>query len=389
MAENKKPKTHDVFVPLVSFVISNSLPGEIDPVTVKVDQKYPIGDGNIHICRLNSGTSLKELKDFKFENDLLLSDESEKFVLKEMMGSRTNYRFNSGLLLKFTQKSPDQIAIFPNTFENAVRNPVTFLRLFTPGDIFTPYALISGVDVVHLHEFSGGKGHGGDVGYIYQNQVPDFLSFYKNYTLLANDLHKKAKEDQNKIFESWYKRINNAIYFFNQTYFSNESNTYHPEARTGNQLRLIFLCTALDALLGPEYSSKKVLAKNTEKILGKISPKVYNVVFDMYDVRSKFIHADPNKLQSHIKNSDVARLKAIIQKVILVSLELSSDENYIDSLKTQNKKNWFDLLDSEDLEGAVREGVEKVFSFKDNYEVVSPDLFDSLMQIWKSGGRNF
>lgn len=381
--QKNKAKSHDVFVPLVSFVISNSLPGEIDPVEVKVDQKYPIGDGKIQLCRLNSGTSLRELKDFNFENNLFLGEKDKKFVLKEMMGSRTNYRFNSGLLLKFIQKNPNQIAIFPNTFEKAIRNPVTFLRLFTPGDIFTPYALINDVDVVHLHEFSGGSDHGGDMGYINQNQITNFLNFYKNYSSLANELHKKAQEDQNKIFESWYKRINNAIYFFNQTYFSSESNTYNPEARSGNQLRLIFLCTALDALLGSGKASGKKLAENTNNAIGKVSPKAQEDVEKMYDLRSKYVHANPYTLQNHIENTDIARLKTIIQKVILLSVELSNDRNYITQLKAQNKKHWFDLLSFKDIDASVQEGVEKVFSFKDNYELVSPDVYESLIYAWK------
>ncbi len=387
MSQKNHSKSHDVFVPLVSLVISDSLQREIDPVEIKIETKDQIGESGVELCRLNSGTSLKELKDFKLDNDLMFKEGSKKFVVKEMMGSRANYRFNSGLLFKFTQKNPDQIAIFPNTFENVVRNPVTFLRLFTPGDIFTPYALIDSIDVVHLHEFSGGRGHGGDMGYIYKNQVSDFIGFYTHYVSLANSLYKNAKENTNKLTGSWYKRINNAIYFYNQTYFSHESNTYNPEARNGNQLRLIFLCTALDALLGSGKASGKQLSELTHQAIGKVSPKAHEHVLNMYDLRSRYVHANPYTLQSHIKNSDIAKLKAIIQKIILLSLELSADDVYVNALIKQNTKHWFELLNHRENNSSVRKGIQSIFRYKDGFEIVSEDLYSNLMNLWERESR--
>lgn len=392
MEKKKSPKIHRVFVPLTSFAISDVHSHPLDDKPATINASWDIPNTDIKLVRLSKGVTIsKESDEPVFNENVFLGD--TPLEVQTMFPSHNNLSFNSGFLFPFTQPDPDTLSIFPHTFENHIRTPLLFLRLFCPGSIFAPYAFIEGVEVVNLHDFHQGSRDGHS--YIYERQVENFLAFYKKYSELADSLYKVATKNPKTVFEEWYKRLNNAIYFFGKTYFTSERNHMNPDARNENNLRLIYLCTALDALIGSGNPSGKDLASKADLLLVNIIGAIKKDVENFYDERSRYVHANPNTMGGETPNKTIDRFSIYIQKLILVSLELSGDGEFVTALTASRQKHWFSFYEKSGLysqfgiKKITRRAFEGVSKFKDGYELADPKFIESKINIWSKEPPGF
>lgn len=377
-------KKHLVLVPLTSFYLSDSLTDEESPAKIACSWNIPNTD--IKLIKLSKVITLsKNSENPTFDEDIIIEEATFK-IQTVFPAKNICLRFNSGFLFSFTQEDPDSLIIFPHTFENKIRNPLTFLRLFCKGDLFAPYGFVGGKDIIPFFDF--GQNFNDGYSYLYQKDVEDFLLFYRKYSILAENLRKKALENPGTIFESWYKRVNNGIYFFGQTYFTSEKNYLNPEAKDKNNLRLIYLCTALDALIGTEKPSGKKLAKKTDLILCNLTGAISIDIEKYYKERSKYIHADPDEMTAATLNKTIEKFSVYIQKIILMSLELFNDPDFVEALTQAKQKHWFSFYEKQELykqysiKKITREAFGKVFLNKDGYDLADRRFIESKINAW-------
>ncbi len=384
MKEKKTKITHKVFVPLTSFYLYDVYPDS--DKQAKVTSSWDIPNTDIKLLKFSKSIGLSRSSDKPtFDEDVFI--DGTPFEVETIFPSHnTHLSFNSGFLFDFTQKDPDSLMIMPHLFENKIRNPLTFLRLFCQGNLFAPYGFIEGKDTMSFHDFHQNLNDGHSS--LYVRNVPSFLKFYERYSVLAENLHKEALKNPSSVYESWYKRINNGIYFFNQIYFTSERNQMNPDAKDKNNLRLIYLCTALDALIGSGNPNGKKLAEKVDFVLSNIIGVIKKDVENFYDERSRYIHANPNTMSGTTLNKTIERFSIYIQKIILVSLELFSDPDFIKALNDSKQKHWFSFYEKSGLytqysiKKITRKAFENMFNNKDGYELADSKFLESKINIW-------
>lgn len=384
MKEKKIKTTHKVFVPLTSFYLYDVYPDS--DKQAKVTNSWNIPNTDVKLINFSKRIDLSRSSDNPiFDEDIFI--DSTLFEVETIFPSHNiHLSFNSGFLFDFTQKDPDSLMIMPHLFENKIRNPLTLLRLFCQGNLFAPYGFIEGKDTMSFHDFHQDLNDGHSSLYI--RNVPDFLKFYERYSELAENLHKEALKNRGSVYESWYKRINNGIYFFNQIYFTSERNQMNPDARDKNNFRLIYLCTALDALIGSGNPNGKKLADKADLLLSNIIGTTKKDVENFYDERSRYIHANPNTMGGSTLNKTIDRFSIYIQKIILVSLELFGDPDFIKALNESKQKHWFSFYEKTGL--YTKYSVKKItikafgeiFKHKDGYKLADSKFIESKINIW-------
>jgi len=376
--------THRVFVPLTSFSIYDI--GTYEEGSAKVIHTWNIPNTDIKLIKFSKNICLSKVSNKpSFDVDVFIDD--KPFDIQTFFPHHdANLRFNSGLLFDFTQKDPNTLMVMPHQFENKIRGTLILLRLFCPGNLFAPYGFIESKEVMSFYDFHQNLNDGHSSLYI--NNVDNFLKFHEKYAIILESLCQKAIKNPGSVFESWYKRVNNGIYFFNQTYFTSERNQMNPEARDKNNLRLIYLCTALDALIGTANPSGKELAKKADLILSNITGSIKKDTENFYDERSRYIHANPNTMGGATPDKTIERFSVYIQKIILISLELFNDSDFIKALTDSKQKHWFSFYEKPELykeygiEKITRNAFERVFRNKDRYELADSEFIKSKINIW-------
>jgi hypothetical protein len=379
-------KTNQVFVPLTSFYLYDVSPIQNEEIPAKVNHTWDIPNTDIKLLQFSKRIGLsKNSNKLEFSEDVIF--DGKPFVIDTIFPDRyDNLSFNSGLMFSFTQKDSNQITIFPHAFENNIRNTITFLRLFCPGNLFAPYGFIENTSILYFPDFQQNLNDGHSSLYI--NNVENFLLFHKKYSTLAENLRKAALANPKSVFESWYKRINNGIYFFNQTYFTSERNQVNPDAKDKNNLRLIYLCTALDALIGSGNPSGKDLAQKADLVLSNIIGAIKKDIENFYDERSRHVHANPNTMGGVTPNKTIEKFSLYIQKIILISLELSGNSDFSEALTVSDQKHWFSFYEKSglykqyDIKKITRLAFEAVFKNKDGYDLADSTFIDSKIKIW-------
>ncbi len=381
---------HKVFVPLTSFYLYDIGVNSEGPA--KVVDSWDILNTGIKLLKFSKGIGLSGSSDRPTFDEEFFIDE-KLFEAQSIFPSHNTYlNFNSGFLFEFTQKDPNSLMIMPHLFENKIRNPLNFLRLFCPGNLFAPYGFIEGKDVISFHDFHQNLNDGHSA--LRVSNVPDFLRFYEKYSISAENLRQEALKSPGSVYESWYKRINNGIYFFSQIYFTSERNQINPDARDKNNLRLIYLCTALDALIGSGNPNGKKLAEKADLILCNIIGAIKKDIENFYDERSRYIHANPNTMGGATSNKTIERFCVYIQKIIFVSLELFGDPAFIKALTDSKQKHWFSFYEKSGLytqyaiKNITRRAFEEVSISKDGYELADSNFIRSKINIWSQGPFN-
>lgn len=384
MEDQNKKIAHQVFVPLTSFYLYEI--GLDSDGPAKVISSWDIPNTDIKLLKFSKHIGLFRGSDKPaFDEDIFIG--KTPFEVQTIFPSHnTHLSFNSGFLFEFTQKDPSSLMIMPHLFENKIRNPLTFLRLFCQGNLFAPYGFIEGKDVMSFHDFHQNLNDGHSS--LSVRNVEDFLKFYEKYSILAENLQQEALKGPGSVFESWYKRINNGIYFFTQIYFTSEKNQMNPDAKDKNNLRLIYLCTALDALVGSGNPNGKKLAEKADLILSNIIGAVKKDIESFYDERSRYIHANPNTMGGVTSNKTIERFSIYIQKIILISLELFGDPDFIKALTDSKQKHWFAFYEKPGLytqysiKKITRQAFEEMFKNKDGYELTDSKFIESKIKIW-------
>lgn len=385
MSKQNLAKSHQVFVPLTSFYLYSIYPDEKGPAYLS--KTWDIPNTDIKLVLLSKRVSLdQDSSNLMFDEDILI--EGKPFIIKSIFSkSKRNMSFNSGLLFSFTQEDSNSLTIFPAAFENRIRTTLIFLRLFCVGNLFAPYGFIDNVDVINFHDFDQSRNE--DHSSLYINDTEDFLEFYKKYSGIIENLRQAALDNPKSIFESWYKRINNGIYFLNQTYFTSERNQVNPNAKDKNNLRLIYLCTALDALIGDGNPSGKKLANKTNIILCNIIDSIKSDIEDFYDERSRYIHANPKTMGGATTDKTIKRFIVYIQKIILMSLELYNDPIFIKAIIDSNQKHWFSIYEKTGLytqysiEDITKKAFSEVIKIKDEYHLADSNFIENKVDLWK------
>lgn len=358
-----------VFVPLVALRVVSLRPKTIDKQKeLNIDWSLNIKDGSIYgieFIVFDNGGTIERFGEANLSPRIsrLLG---EKFQICNMLPAIYRYSFNSGLAF-YMKKQKNGITIFPHQFEDKVRNVITFLRLFAPGDVFVPITLVNNYDISELH-FSGIFEEEQSYIILYKDEAERFKGFFENYTSIVTEAFKESQND--RLLTSWYKRINNAVYFFNQSYFSRKSNRINPNARHGNEMRLIFLITALDALCGTGGGANrytKRLAQNCFYVLGRIYPKLKERIEYFYELRSNYIHANEKKLVNYILDKDIGELRLYIQKLILVNFELLSSAAFKQNLRQSKKSYYFEYLEKVPNSADLKMAFQGVFKWQDKY----------------------
>lgn len=245
---------------------------------------------------------------------------------------------NLAFLARYVNKQDDMVMFRFDIFSNTVAEPLMLMRLFAPGDIFVTYALPSGYEGLKLSsEFE-------DVQNLYfldQEHLPIFKKFFQDYWLKLRMLSPFTKQDGS--VARWSKKIGNALYFFNKSYFTKTQIVSHRDARFGNIDRLMSLITALDALLGISPSGDE-LAKNADYLLKYLYKNVEKSVLDLYELRSSWVHANEQKLNGNITDQKINELSRFVQKVCLINIELFCDKELRNEFEKSKKKHIIEYL---------------------------------------------
>jgi hypothetical protein len=194
------------------------------------------------------------------------------------------------------------------------------MRLFAPGDIFVTHAIPSGYPALKLaSDFEDLQKH----YYFNQDDILVFKSFFQNYWKKLRVLDPYIK--QTGPLAQWSKKIGNALYFFNKSYFTKTQTSLDPDSRPGNIDRLMSLITALDALFGISPNGDE-LAKNAGCLLKQFYKNAEKDIKEFYELRSNWVHANEYKLTSRIPDRRIERLSQYVQKACLINLELFCNE---------------------------------------------------------------
>lgn len=307
--------------------------------------------------------------------------DGHKFAFGDLGVRGVTYRFRAGLTFYNHRRQENAIMVMAHLFEDKIASFMWLLRLFAPGDVFAPVALVDSFGSYDLN-FSGVyQETQGNMG-LHLSEIEQFKRFYEHYLdvfrIVAEVI---ADGNANKQVASWAKRINNAIYFFNQSYFTMASNKITLQARAGNQLRLINLITALDSLCGDGGGSKEKISENAHVILGDVYRKTKEKVEEFYDIRSNYIHANPDKMVSVIFDRAIEELRLYAQKLILVNLELFASEPFRDKFEKSGLGRYFDFLAKVPHSKDLREAFERVFAQDDLYG--KPSGVDIILKTWE------
>ncbi|MFH1839236.1 MAG: hypothetical protein ABH820_03035 [Patescibacteria group bacterium] len=247
---------------------------------------------------------------------------------------------NLAFLARYLNKRDDMVVFRFDIFAKAIAEPLLLMRLFAPGDIFVTHALPSGYEALKLSsDFEDVQ----DFYFLDQKHLPIFKTFFQDFWKKLRIIEPYTKRTGS--VASWSKRIGNALYFFNKSYFTKIETVGHRNARNGNIDRLMALITALDALFGITASGDK-LAENTDCLLKYSYKDVEARVSEFYNLRSNWIHANEQKLDSGIADDQIRLLSRYVQKACLMNIELFCDDSVRDGLQQSQKKHSVQYLQS-------------------------------------------
>jgi hypothetical protein len=168
-------------------------------------------------------------------------------------------------------------------------------------------------------------------------------NFYSHYWNLLSEC-KKNLNNMNRPTKSWARRIGNALYFFNQTYFVELADSAVSDGyRRGNIDRLITNITALDALFCKNSGSEE-LSKHCFEAIGQTFPKIKERIEYFYEVRSNYIHANETSLVNRIADTEISELHLYLQKAILFNLELLGNHVFKEQFVKSGQNNYFDFI---------------------------------------------
>lgn len=337
-----------VIVPLLSFIVYDIGSNSENKLSCTHEIKLPgLTEDGIHLVRFSQRIPFSQYGNFFDVNKNIVFptplgqikfDEETSFP-----ESTTSFDFNCAFVLNYYNKQKGGICIFPHQIESLTIEPSIILKLFAPGNVFLPLAIIN--------KFGKQKINHNNICFKNENHMSfatcdleKFKDFYIDYwEKLTKVKEKMQNEDKNIV--SWAKRINNGLYFLNQTYFAKTANSLPQDARIGNEMRLIYLITALDALIGCDSSGKK-LAKNCYNAIGSLFPKIEKRIINFYELRSNYIHANDEKMINYIKDREIEELHRYVQKLILFNLRLLNCEDFVNSFQKSGKKHYFQHLEN-------------------------------------------
>jgi hypothetical protein len=141
----------------------------------------------------------------------------------------------------------------------------------------------------------------------------------------------------------WSKKIANALYFFNQSYFVKADVVLRSGARTGNNDRLMVLVMALDALFGVSADGDE-LARNAGLLLSKYYRNAEEEIREFYNLRSAWVHANESTLNAHITDKQIDVLQKFVQKACLTNIVLFNDESVRTRFEMSGKKHIIEYL---------------------------------------------
>lgn len=241
----------------------------------------------------------------------------------------TNYVSNqkNGVMFRF------------DIFRDAIAESLLLLRLFSKGDVFVPYAIPRGfsslrinADIEEVQKYY----------HLNQRDLPKFITFFRLYWPMLRTLDPYTKKASGNL-AMWSKKIANALYLFNQSYFIKTDVVLRPEARTGNIDRLMALIMALDALFGITTDGNE-LARNTNLLLSKYYRNAKEEMQEFYDLRSAWVHANESTLNANITDRQIDTLQKFVQKACLTNIVLFNDENVRTRFEMSGKKHIIEYL---------------------------------------------
>lgn len=252
-------------------------------------------------------------------------------IIPNGIGLHDGASFNFALSAIQINKQEGQYMFLPDMFERVAAEPLLLLRLYSTGDIFTPFAIPSGFDVLLI---SSDYCEVESLYTLTESELDAFVVFFKRYWGFIEMVKIKGSDPMGGL-GNWAKNIGNACFFFNRSYFTRISNRKPAKGRAENIVRLIHLISALEALVGVDSDATK-LATSTEFLLCNLYPKVSDRLLQLYQARSSWLHANAFQLKTSIEDEEVADLRKFVQKVILINLELFAiDEIRNDFIKSQ------------------------------------------------------
>lgn len=335
---------------------------------IQYDNSFELSDGYpdpLYLVLFRHDVDLRKSNDYSWYNTGIQTPLG-KIVPNLDNDDQVRYNFRAGLVYYYYERNiPNQHLFFPHKIEQRSVKPLMLIRLFVPGDVFAPMTLVDEYkSFTFSAQYEEQQGH----LFLHINEVKKFVDFYNHYWPILRVVEQEIRGSNSKVVQSWGKRINNASFFFQQSYFTKHSNTFNPDARTGNPIRLINLITALDALFGGDNgSSGTSLAKNVAVFFKDFCPNIVTRVKYFYELRSNYIHANPYKLVSHINNKDIEELRQYIQKAILINLELFNDPVIRMKLSKSNKKHYSAYFRTGGSREELLAAIKTVADQQDNY----------------------
>lgn len=351
-----------VIVPITSLYIHNFVP-TTPPEELFFEHHFELLDSSsdFTFSVLNQTSFVSQGMNISLEKGAIRIGQSSVDVTN--LERPKKFPFSACILFKIVFKSPSNKMVIGDHLEAQIRNTVQLLRLYVRGDVFAPIAIIENFGTYPLPSFNRAEEHESNSSIPF-SRITKYIKFFRHYNEHMCEL--KGLINGNKYLESWYKRINNAVYFFNESYFSRQSNILSLNHRRGNPIRLVNLVSALDALCGKDSSGKK-LASNSALILGKIYPQISKEIEKLYKLRSDFVHASPDNLVNKISDQTIDSLRLYIQKIILINLELFNLKAFRESFVKSKMKNYFEYIEKTPNSREVKEAIEILFNFDDGY----------------------
>lgn len=240
-----------------------------------------------------------------------------------------------GLLFEVQKKERDQL-FMPHHYANAAIRPKTILRLFQAGE-FLPsmiiyehgfYSYVPARKDADLQEYE-----------IPSDRVEPLKSFYAHLLIKWKKAEELlAKEKDARTFSSLFKRLDHAVQFLDKSYFDEFGFTRtigtrsSDKCRNENFLRLIFCWMGIESLVCNDEEKIKQLKNNLPLFLSTYKKeRVEQFVDAYYDLRSVYVHANPEKMRS-IRNSELNTVRDVLKLLILIYFELASTNDVFDEL---------------------------------------------------------
>jgi len=245
-----------------------------------------------------------------------------------------------GMLFEIQERKDGGFLFMPHHYVARSMRPKTILRLFQSGEFISSLII-------------------NEMGFDISTPVsddPDFISYeiepktveplQKFYQFLlrkwkATDVLFAARKEL-KTFKNLFSRLNNAAQFLDKSYFDEFAFVRTIGARSENSsrydnyLRMIFCWFGIESLVcyGKEDKLKQLKRHLPLFLTGFAPDQILTFVDTYYEMRSFYIHADPEKMH-RIRNKDLEIVQDVLKLLILVYFMVCSDESIYKELEKE------------------------------------------------------